>query len=57
MAAIPKYLSAGIKPTAIAHQTVPVIMTDFVPEVTEQSAVRLPHGIAARLAFDIVGLR
>jgi hypothetical protein len=57
LAVIAEYPSASIELTAIAQQAVPVVMTDFVPEVTEQRAVWLSHGVATPLSFDIVGFR
>jgi hypothetical protein len=46
-----------IDPRRIRHQTVPVIMRDFVAEMPKQGAIWLAHGFALALALGIVGLR
>ena len=39
----------------IAHQAIPVIMGDLVPEMTEQGPVGLAHLAALLLAMRVVG--
>src|SRR5215207_8015510 len=53
---IPEDGPAGIEMAANAHEQIPVVVADLMPEVAEQGAIRLAHGRAAPLALDIVGL-
>src|ERR1700712_3819828 len=49
--------SASVKLTAISHQEVPIVMSDFVSEMTKQGAIWLTHLQAPALAFDMVSFR
>jgi hypothetical protein len=54
---VAEQLSKLIEGGRIRHQVIPVIVSDLVPEMTEQRAVRLGQGLALALALDVVGFR
>src|SRR5260370_39877172 len=50
---LPELLDRG----GVRNQTIPVIMRDLVPEMTEQRAVGFAHRFALAFSFGGVGLR
>ncbi len=55
---ITKDIAAGGQPfrACVADQHVPVVMPDFMAEMTEQGAVIFPHLQAHLLALGVIGL-
>src|SRR5580704_13677809 len=45
-----------VQPARLRNQTIPIIVSSFVPQVAEQSAIRLAQLFANALARGIVGL-
>ena len=48
--------TTGFEPVAVGNQAVPVVMSDLVPQMADQGAIRLVHVGARAFAMHIVGL-
>jgi hypothetical protein len=53
---IAKHSPAVVQPAAIANQDIPVVMPDFMAEMTEERTIRLFHFGSAALALRVVSL-
>src|SRR5260221_13932046 len=47
-------LSESDEPVTVPDQSIPVIMADFVPKMTQQRTVRLAHGQSPLFAFRVI---
>src|SRR5277367_76780 len=43
-----------IEPTAVAHQSIPVVMAHFVSEMADERPVGFAEGVAALLALRVI---
>ena len=53
-AVIAKNRAALVQPPTVAHQHIPEVVADFMPEVTKQRAVRFAHFGAAPFTLRVV---
>src|SRR5262249_40401165 len=52
---IAKQLAIVVEKAGAGHETIPVIVTDFVAKMTKQGAIRLSHFVPHFFACGIVG--
>lgn len=55
LALVAEQVTEGRNPGAAADQTVPVVVSDLVPKVSQQRAVRFRHVPSVAFPFGIVG--
>jgi hypothetical protein len=55
LAFVAEYVAEAVDRGVIAHDSIPVIMRDFVPEMPEQGPVRLAHVAALLFPMSVVG--
>ena len=53
---VTEQLVEPVHPPGASDQPVPVVMTHLMAKVTQQGAVRLPHGFAGQLPGGVIGL-